>query len=80
MINDTLLSEDEQAFESYLDALSMAMQHRSREQPLRDYCTRPAASRWAQERGADRGADRAIRHPDDAQEAVELRVGRGVER
>src|SRR4051812_15780718 len=40
---------------------------------------RPAASRWAQERGADRGADRAIRHPDDAQEAVELRVGRGVE-
>jgi SRSO17 transposase len=39
MIDHTLLSEDEQAFESYLDALSMAMQHRSREQPLRDYCT-----------------------------------------
>ena len=39
MIDHTLLSDDEQAFESYLDALSMAMQHRSREQPLRDYCT-----------------------------------------
>jgi SRSO17 transposase len=30
---------DEIAFDAYLDALAPAMQHRSREQPLRDYCT-----------------------------------------
>jgi hypothetical protein len=30
---------DPAAWNPYLDALSMAMQHRSREQPLRDYCT-----------------------------------------
>src|SRR3954467_11111524 len=32
-------TEDEIAFDAYLDALAPAMQHRSREQPLRDYCT-----------------------------------------
>jgi SRSO17 transposase len=32
-------TDDEIAFDAYLDALAPAMQHRSREQPLRDYCT-----------------------------------------
>src|SRR3954468_4783310 len=32
-------TDDEIAFDAYLDALAPAMQHRSREQPLRDYCS-----------------------------------------
>jgi SRSO17 transposase len=39
MTDYTSRSDDEQAFEGYLDTLSAAMQHRSRERPLRDYCT-----------------------------------------
>ena len=34
-----LLTEDEAAFEAYLDTLAAALHHRSRKQPLRDYCT-----------------------------------------
>jgi SRSO17 transposase len=34
-----LPTEDEAAFEAYLDTLAAALHHRSRKQPLRDYCT-----------------------------------------
>jgi SRSO17 transposase len=39
MSDDITLSDDERAFESYLDSLSAALQHGSRERPFRDYCT-----------------------------------------
>src|SRR3954468_22697788 len=40
MMTDAItLSDDERAFESYLDSLSAALQHGSREWPFRDYCT-----------------------------------------
>ena len=39
MTDDITLSDDERAFESYLDSLSAALQHGSRERPFRDYCT-----------------------------------------
>ena len=39
MNEHSLLTEDEAAFEGYLDTLAAALQHRSRKQPLRDYCT-----------------------------------------
>src|SRR5215208_174143 len=39
MSDDITLSDDERAFEDYLDSLSGALQHGSRERPLRDYCT-----------------------------------------
>ena len=39
MTDDITLSDDERAFESYLDSLSSALQHASRERPFRDYCT-----------------------------------------
>jgi SRSO17 transposase len=34
-----LPTEDDAAFEAYLDTLAAALHHRSRKQPLRDYCT-----------------------------------------
>src|SRR3954462_5682805 len=39
MNEHSLLTEDEAAFETYLDTLAAALHHRSRKQPLRDYCT-----------------------------------------
>ena len=39
MSDDITLSDDERAFEGYLDSLSSALQHASRERPFRDYCT-----------------------------------------
>ena len=39
MSDDITLSDDERAFEDYLDSLSGALQHASRERPFRDYCT-----------------------------------------
>ena len=39
MNEHSLPTEDEAAFEAYLDTLAAALQHRSRKQPLRDYCT-----------------------------------------
>src|SRR3954462_6252032 len=39
MSDDITLSDDERAFEDYLDSLSAALQHGSRERPLRAYCT-----------------------------------------
>src|SRR3954471_18370568 len=39
MSDDITLSDDERAFEDYLDSLSGALQHGSRERPFRDYCT-----------------------------------------
>ena len=39
MSDDITLSDDERAFEGYLDSLSGALQHGSRERPFRDYCT-----------------------------------------
>src|SRR4051812_34114476 len=39
MSDDITLSDDERAFEDYLDSLSAALQHGSRERPFRDYCT-----------------------------------------
>ena len=39
MSEPSLPTEDETAFETYLDTLAAAMGHRSREQPLRAYCT-----------------------------------------
>jgi len=40
MMSDNItLSDDERAFEGYLDSLSAALQHGSRERPFRDYCT-----------------------------------------
>jgi hypothetical protein len=39
MTDDITLSDDERAFESYLDSLSAALRHGSRERPFRDYCT-----------------------------------------
>ena len=39
MTDDTTVSDDERAFESYLNSLSSALQHASRERPFRDYCT-----------------------------------------
>jgi SRSO17 transposase len=39
MNEHSLPTEDEAAFEAYLDGLAAALQHRSREQPLRAYCT-----------------------------------------
>src|SRR5687768_5623037 len=77
MSDDITLSDDERAFEGYLDSLSGALQHGSRERPFRDYCT---GLLLPDERGTDGGAAGALHHPDDAQEAVELRVGWGVER
>src|SRR3954468_21767411 len=77
MSDDITLSDDERAFEDYLDSLSGALQHGSRERPFRDYCT---GLLLPDERGTDGGAAGALQHPDDAQEAVELRVGWGVER
>jgi SRSO17 transposase len=40
MMSDAItLSDDERAFAGYLDSLSGALQHGSRERPFRDYCT-----------------------------------------
>ena len=39
MNEHSLLTEDEAAFEGYLDTLAAALHHRSRKQPLRDDCT-----------------------------------------
>jgi SRSO17 transposase len=39
MNEHSLPTEDEAAFEAYLDTLAAALHHRSRKQPLRDYCT-----------------------------------------
>src|SRR3954466_1811252 len=40
MMTDAItLGDDERAFEDYLDSLSAALQHGSRERPFRDYCT-----------------------------------------
>ncbi len=39
MSEHSLPTDDEAAFEAYLDTLAAALGHRSREQPLRDYCT-----------------------------------------
>src|SRR4051812_34408061 len=39
MNEHSLPTEDEAAFEGYLDILAAALHHRSRKQPLRDYCT-----------------------------------------
>ena len=39
MSDDIILSDDERAFAGYLDSLSGALQHGSRERPFRDYCT-----------------------------------------
>ncbi len=39
MSEHSLPTDDETAFEAYLDTLAAALGHRSREQPLRDYCT-----------------------------------------
>ena len=73
MTDAITLSDDERAFESYLNSLSSALQHASRERPFRDYCTGLLLPDG--ERGTDGGAAGALHHPDDAQEAVELRVG-----
>src|SRR3954451_8590099 len=61
MNEHSLLTEDEAAFETYLDTLAAALHHRSRKQPLRDYWTglllpegrksmEPMAARLAPER------------------------------
>src|SRR3954452_11218267 len=52
MNEHSLPTEDEAAFEAYLDTLAAALHHRSRKQPLRDYW--PAAAGGAQEHGAAR--------------------------
>ena len=44
MNEHSLLTEDEAAFEGYLDTLAAALQHRSRKQPLRDYWNLPVAN------------------------------------
>jgi SRSO17 transposase len=75
MNEHSLLTEDEAAFEGYLDTLAAALHHRSRKQPLRDYCTGLLLPEGAWSRPTCPGA-----HPHDAQDAAELRVRGGVER
>ena len=87
MTDDITLSDDERAFEGYLDSLSGALQHGSRERPFRDYCTglllpdgrksvKPMAARLAPS-STRRGASPSMGSKGDRQDVLRVRASTG---